>query len=469
MKKLIALILALLMSLCLLTGCGGDEKPADTPADTPVESPADTPEENTDTQTSQPETKEKTLSDGYWVVEKIVLDGAEFSGDDMTGIFGPADTIMSLAFGTDGTFNAVVFEDFVKGTYSGTQDAPEMNFDGEIVKCTCTDDMLVLEMTDGTFTLKRQDKMPDMLANNPWVTYVPEFDAQQTAAMSNFMSYGFYLVEDGVLYGLTHSQSLYGSLGATPFHMEGDFPEFEETKILDGNGCANYLCKDGDTLYYILNYEKICCVNTDGSGAKVLYEGACDYLQIHDGRLYFTDENYHFVSTDMNGGNLQTVVDREIYYPYFICSDWMIFQDDADDESLHLYNTTHGTELNITYVPSYNPVLDGHYLYYTDITEDGSYLCRIDMSNPYTFYFDGSDLPLIESVFMIDDECFYTSNDNRVAKEDWKKLTDTSDATEEIYMYVSEDYTIYHEFDDNGAISAKYLTSKSEGGGRQFY
>ena len=448
MKKWITFIITLSMAMCLLAGCGGDKK--------------------TSTQTNQPASKENGVGEGYWVVEKMEMEGTEFSGEDMTGIFGPQDSIMALAFDSEGNFDAVLFGDFIKGTYSETSDALELDFAGEIVKGTCTDDTLVLNMKDGSFTLKRQDNMPDMLASNPWVTYAPDFDAKQTADMSNFMSFGYYLIEDDVLYGLTHIQSANGSLGATPFHMKGDFPEFEETTILDANGFATYLCKDGDTLYYILNFEKVCRIKTDGSDAKVLYEGPCDYLQIHDGRLYFTDENYYFVSTDMDGGDLRTVVDKEIYYPYFICSDWMVFQDDADDESLHLYNTTHGTELNITYVPSHNPILDGHYLYYVDSTEEGYFLCQIDMSNPDTFLFDGSELPLRESGFMIDDKFFYTSNYNSVAKEDWKKLTDESDVTEEIEMYVSKDYTVYHYFDSEGIITGKYVMSKEKGGGSPF-
>lgn len=448
-KRVFAIILTAMMTMCLFSACGGgDGKSA--------------------AQTSQPASKEKEVSDGFWVVEKLEMEGTEFSGEDMTGLFGPADSIMALAFDARGNFNAVIFEDFLKGTYSGTPDALELDFDGEIVKGTCTDDMLVLNMTGGSFTLKRQDKMPDMLAGNPWVSYMPEFNAEQTAAMSNFMSYGYYLIEDEVLYGLTHIQSANGSLGATPFHMKGDFPEFEETAVIDEDGYANYLCKDGDTLYYIRNFEQICRIKTDGSGAEVLYEGPCDYLQIHEGRLYFTDENYCFVSTDMNGGDLQTVVKKEIYYPYFICSDWMIFQDDADDESLHLYNTNHGTELNITDVPSHNPILDGHYLYYMASAEEGYFLCQIDMSDPYTFRFDGSELPLRESVFMIDDKFFYTSNNNSVAKVDWKKLTDESDTTEEIEMYVSKDYTVYHYFDNDGIITGKYVMSKEKGGGSSF-
>ena len=61
-------------------------------------------------------------------------------------------------------------------------------------------------------------------------------------------------------------------------------------------------------------------------------------------------------------------------------------------------------------------------------------------------------MPLRESVFLIDDERFYTTNATSVDKEDWKKLTDDSSSTEEIDLYVSEDYTIHHEFDSNGNL-----------------
>lgn len=443
MKKTVALMLVFSLLICIFAGCGGNDggKPAE---------------------------EKNGITDGFWVVEKFEMEGTEFAGDDMTGIFGPAESIMAIVFNKDGTFDAVLFEDFVEGTYSGTPEAPELDFAGEIIKGTLEGDTLVLTMEDGSFTLKRQDAMPESLANNPWVTYAPDFDAEQTIAMSNFMALGYYLIEDDVVYGLTHSESNYGNLGAIYFHMKGDFPEFDETVILDDNGYANYICKDGDTLYYIRNFEEICRVNIDGSGLEVLYEGACDYLQIHEGRLYFTDENYHFVSIDMNGGDFTTVVDKEIYYPYFICSDWMIFQDEADDEALHLYNITHGTELNITYVPSYNPILDGHYLYYTDVADGQYFLCRIDMSDPDTFRFEGSELPLLEARFMIDDKFIYTTNSISIEKEDWKKLTDDKEYVEEVYMCVSKGYTIDHEFDSEGLIGGKYLMSKERFGGSRF-
>ena len=308
---------------------------------------------------------------------------------------------------------------------------------------------------------------PVDVTGDEWATYEPDFDAEETMAMSNFMSFGRYVVSDDVLYGLTHSADLDGSLGATPFFMKGDFPEFEETMLLDSKGAALCLTMDGDYLYYIREYEAVCRVKTDGSDGEVLYNGACDYLQIHEGRLYFTDEDYHYVSTDMDGKDLKTVVEKEIYYPYFICSDWMVFQDDADHESLHLYNTTYGTEVNITDTPSHSPILDGKYLYYID-AEDGYYLCRVDMSDPEAFAPEKSELPLLDIAFMIDEQSIYTTNNNSKAKEEWYKLTDDKDMVEEYEMYVSKGYTVNHDVDEKGVITGKYLMSKTEHGGSPF-
>lgn len=440
MKKVLAILMAMLMSMSLLAGCGG----------------------------SEPAEQKSALATGYWVVEKLVLEGSEFDKETIEELFGSCDAVMTLAFDDNGNYNGVYFGEPLKGAYTGTEDALEIDFAGETGKAVCKDGVLEITCKDGSFTLKNQAEMPETLASNPWVTYDPEFDSDATMLMSNFMNYGRYIVKDDVLYGLTHSTVDTGALAAIPFYMKGDFPEFEETKILDDAGSALYMCTDDDYLYYLRDWEAVCRVKMDGSDGKVLYNGTCDYLQIHDGRLYFADADYHFVSTDMDGKDLQMVVDKEIYYPYFICSDWMVFQDDADDESLHLYNTSYGTEVNITDGPAFNPVMDGNYLYYTDIVDNGYRLNRVDMSDPENFRIESSENILLDTVFMIDDVSIYTTNNNSWAKEDWMKLKDEKSVAEEIEMYVSEDYTVHHEFDAEGLIQAKYLMSKEKFGGSPF-
>ena len=310
--------------------------------------------------------------------------------------------------------------------------------------------------------------MPDAIADNPWVTYTADFSAEETCAMSNFMMNGFYLIEDDILYGLTYSVGNRGALAAIAFEMVGAFPEFKEPVILDGNGMAMFLCKHEDYLYYIRDNACICRVKVDGSGLEVLYEGSCNYLQMHENKLYFTDEKSRYVSIDMDGSNLETIIDREVYYPYFIDTDWMIFQDDADGESLHLYNTTHGTELNITYVVSYHPILDGKYLYYMEAHEEGQYLTRIDMSDPQIFRYETSDIPLPTSEFMIDEEYVYAFNNSVIPKSEWKTLSIKDDTMYESEMYVSEHYKIYHKFDEQGYVVGKYLMSKDMSGANPF-
>ena len=191
-------------------------------------------------------------------------------------------------------------------------------------------------------------------------------------------------------------------------------------------------------------------------------------MQIHNERIYFTDENYHFVSTDMDGKDLKEVVNKEIYYPYFICSDWMIFQDDADSESLHLYNTTYGEEVNITYVKSYSPIMNGKYLYYIDASDGDNYLCRIDMSDPEKFLCERSEKTLTISDYVIDGEDIYFVNNTCVALEKWQDVEITDESYKEMEIYLSEAYNVYHKFDKDGFISGKYLMSNTESGSTSF-
>ena len=442
MKKWIRVILAMMMTICLLAGCGG----------------------------SGGGEEKITLDSGYWVVETMTLEGVEFTSEEIIEIYGELDAVMALAFSKEGKVSGILFGDNFEATYTGELESFEIQLENEGIKGSYTEEeKMILTLQDGSdMVLTYVEKMPESLASNPWITYKPEFSDEQTCAMSSFMMGGRYWIEEDVLYGLSHAGSNEGALAATPFYMKGDFPEFEDTAILDGRGDATYLCKVDDVFYYIMSGEEICRINADGSGLETLYKGACDYLQIHNERLYFTDENYHFVSTDMDGKDLKEVVDKEIYYPYFICSDWMIFQDDADSESLHLYNTAFGEEVNITYVKSYSPIMNGKYLYYVDASDGNNYLCRIDMSDPENFLCERSEETLSIMDYMMDGNWIYASNDTSVMMDAWQNLSLEDTVLEEMEVYVSEGYKIYHEFDANGFIVGKYLMSMTENGGTSF-
>lgn len=450
MRKLLTLAFALALALCTCVFAGCSDEPKEPTNDDPP--------------------PEEIAAVTYWVVETFTLEGTEFTTEEIESIFGPLESVISLAVNADKTLEWVLFGDFVQCPYEG--DATSFTFDlgndqgtGQLTE----DGHLQLTMADGSiYLLAQQDEKPAALAANPWSTYDVSFSAEETTAMSNFMSGGDYLIDGNTLYGLTHAVTLDGSLGATPFEMVGDFPEFGDVNVIDENGMAHYLTKDGEWLYYILDYFEIYRIHPDGSGREMLYEGTCDYLQIHEGKLYFTDEDFHFVSCNLDGSGLETVIDRAVFYPYFIASDWLIFQDDADDESLHLLNTTHGTDVNITWIPSYHPIIDGSYLYYTEIADDGVYLSRIDMSDPERFPYEGGEGVLLEALYAIDEASIYTTNGVCIPKEDWMYLSDVSEGIEEWTCYVSPEYTVYHYFDEEGYISGKYLMSKERHGGTSF-
>ncbi len=449
MKRRLFRALPMIMLLCLLVGCG-------------VESDK---EEKTETT----KVEEKGVTDGYWVLEKMVMEGTEFGGEELKNSFGEAENILAMVFNEDGSYDGVYMDEFIKGTYTDNNGTLETEMLDSKATGECSGETLVLTLDDKyVYTLKNQKEMPASIKNNPWITYEPNFDSNETSAMSSFMAGGWYSVKDNVLYGLTHVDDGKPRLGAIPFEMKGDFPEFKETKVLDKNGGAYYIQMEGDYLYYIRDCKEICRVKTDGSDLEILYTGDCDYLQIYDGRLYFTNANYHFVSTDMDGKDLKTVVDKEIYYPYFICQDWLVFQDDADNESLHLYNIVVREEFNITDTPAHKPILDGKYLYYMSNRDDVYNLCRMDISNPDSLKEERSEKLLLSSEYMIDDQYIYVVNNTAREKEQWKELTTTGDVVTMTTMYVSEGYTITHEIDKDGLVNRKSMTSKEKMGGTSF-
>ena len=66
---------------------------------------------------------------------------------------------------------------------------------------------------------------------------------------------------------------------------------------------------------------------------------------------------------------------------YQVSSEFLIYQDDADGETLHVYNMKDGSDTKISDIISYEPMLRGDYIYfYTPGNgEDMQFMCRVDM------------------------------------------------------------------------------------------
>ncbi|MBQ8318702.1 MAG: hypothetical protein IJX85_10210, partial [Lachnospiraceae bacterium] len=75
---------------------------------------------------------------------------------------------------------------------------------------------------------------------------------------------------------------------------------------------------------------------------------------------------------------------------------------------------------------------------------------------------------IADYIYLIDGEEIYTFNNNHVALADWKTLADAGDEYTCVDLYVSKDFKIYHNIDDQGLISGKYLFNKNTSGATSF-
>ena len=308
-------------------------------------------------------------------------------------------------------------------------------------------------------------------------SFHPDFDLDQAQTMNNFSFDGMALVEDSVFYGRFFVKGTdywqFVKMELIPDPENENYITSGEWAILDDDVVPQYVNKAGDTLYYIAQdwtkgdepVYSLCSVSVDGQDQTTLADGT-GYLTVRGDRLYFTDADYHYVSTDLNGGDKQVILDKEVYYPYFLDDDWILCQDDADNESMHLYYVPDGVDVKINDEQSYCPFLYGSCLYYCSPSaenKDADNVCRVDLAD-WTAVTDedaAKEIPVF-NVERSENLCggqIHISGDgylkglnnaNGVSMDHWYDFKDTGyEKWEEDYLYVSRPLDIYEEYDTN--------------------
>ena len=295
----------------------------------------------------------------------------------------------------------------------------------------------------------------------------PTFDAEQARAMSSWINFGENYIEDDVFWGAFF---LYGDSRKqfVTFDLvhEGTTLKAANWRVLDSKYFPTDLQRVGDSFYYLMSSSGkdvgphgIARIKADGSDRQVLYKGKCDFMSIAGDRIYFTVDDQKLVSTDLDGGDMQTVLEKELYYVYCLNEDWLLYQDDNDNECLCLYYLPGKYEIKLNDEASYEPQLCGQSLYYlTPYGGDKRYcyhFSRIDLSR-WEPVFDpelGCQVPrftpehselLMGSVFFVDGTYLYPSN-NCSAKQlaDWLFLEDSGyDGVNRYYQYMDDDYQV---------------------------
>ena len=304
---------------------------------------------------------------------------------------------------------------------------------------------------------------------------LPDITDPQAAAMSNWMGFGLGLIEDDVYYGryFVREDSCPKTV-AMKLINDGHSIKAGEWRYLEENALPHFMQSKGESLFYIkcdaVTEEQLGLVrvNKDGSEYRVLFEGICDFLNVVGERLYFTDPEYRLVSTDLEGKDLQVVLDREVYYTYFLDQDWFLFQDDADGESLHLYYLPSQVDIKLNDERSYHPILSGKHLFFTSPDRDtpgAFHLAHVDLNQREenyneklgyhvpSFTVEHSELLMGDSYYLADGDILLPNNAGGKALEYWMFAEDDAyKGYTRLCRYISEDYQIEDIIDENGYI-----------------
>lgn len=293
-------------------------------------------------------------------------------------------------------------------------------------------------------------------------------DDDEIYAMSNYMAgMGAFVEADGMLYG-DYGGKEWGKGAFTVARIKDG--KLEDKEIIAKNAKATCLSVYDGYVYGIIDYEKIVKIKAGDTKMETLYEGPCGYMQVTKDGIYFTDENYYYYKLDLKGKNKEIILEKEIYYPYLVSSKFLIYQDDADGETLHIYNMKNGNDTKISEGVSYEPMICGDYLYFTTpgSEEDMKYMCRVDM-------YSGKQEKAEQESILFD---FYVTPDNitlakggfvTVKFNEWDKAAEKNSAGFEFYpLYSNGEIWITKSYGENFMGPRKFGTDDEKSIGYSF-
>lgn len=179
-----------------------------------------------------------------------------------------------------------------------------------------------------------------------------------TVAQSNFNNDYLFLAENGWIYG----RGING--GYSSFvKMRTDLSDFTTLNHI----YALYPQLSDNYLYFVGVQQNDECdiykMRTSGEDIRRIVKNGHS-VQVVGNYLYYADEiEHHFYRCDLEGTNQISIIDKAVYFP-FVFNDMIIYQDDADGETIHICDLDGGNDRRITSLPSYYPVYDGEFVYY---------------------------------------------------------------------------------------------------------
>lgn len=401
MKKIL-LVMMMTIALCLvMAGCGGSSDGAAEPQEDVL-------------------VAESIV--GVWECEDISM--GEMTASEMEELFGmKVSEMASLTAYSDGTAEFGFLGDIGAVKWNETDAGYTIDMGNEKMQATLKDNKLTViseESQDGKITMifaytgKASSVVPG------WSLDLTD---EQVLDMSNFMAGGAAVEADGKLYGV-YGGAEYGQGAFCMAEIKsGSTPGIKNEVVILEDCWTNFLCEHEGAVYGIIDLEKI--VKVEDGNAETIYEGFCDYLQVANGKIYFSGEDYKLYSIDLDGSNKTLVLDKkDMYYTYILPNDMIIYQNDPDNESLHVYDMKTKKDYKVTDEVSYAPVICGDYCYYLAPLGDNVYdFKRVDM---YTGEIETANAPIDGVLYVIENGKIVLSmaGNPSISIDEWKTVGD---------------------------------------------
>ncbi|MBQ3374123.1 MAG: hypothetical protein IJG40_13455, partial [Oscillospiraceae bacterium] len=138
------------------------------------------------------------------------------------------------------------------------------------------------------------------------------------------------------------------------------------------------------------------------------------------------------------------------------------YQDSSDGQSFHLFRCSDGTDVKLTNLPSFHPIISGSSLYFLSAEDNALHLSRMDLSNPSSdavlpFPIETSPLPYSEE-FSVANGKIYGYNLNETTLAHWFSISDAQPgALSRRIFYVSDSWQVSAEMDDYGGRNVRAL------------
>ena len=402
-----------------------------------------------------------------YVMDSMVVDGEEMTKDDLKELMGIEDPgdYMSFYLAEGGKAFVVAGGEMNTGAWEekdGDIVLKESNEkDAQTMVLKKDGDTLTYEEDGNKLVFVRTDEMPASMKLDALSLFDPDLSAEEQEAMNTYMLNGSYDFDGGKVYGHFFKDTK-ACLGVREYQEESS--KMGELTVLDENCVPTCVTVSGDYVYYIRmdrdSEEKtLCRVKKDGGDPETLVEETCDYAQVVGDKLSYTDKDGKVVLADLDGKNGKVVVDKECYYVYWLDKDFLLYQDDADDETLHVYYAPAGTDGRLTDTRSLCPVISGKTLWYVkDEGADGKdyRLAKMDLKTKKE---EVSEETLSDASFLIRDDAMFLGAYNEedsdaismVIPDNWTQLGGAPVDWDKSYSQKKAQYGRYQiSWDDEG-------------------